>query len=104
MSNNPSDVTDQANTVIEANGEIPVTLSGPSDFKAETEAPVPQIHVNTDGTITILPIDPQSLSGGSTDAEPVNDVIGDLDIEPSTPITLEMPEAPTIADVADTVN
>jgi|688.fasta_scaffold2406745_1 hypothetical protein len=42
---------------------------------------MPDIHVNTDGTVTVLSADPLKLAGGSTDSDaPVNGVIGDLEI------------------------
>jgi len=42
---------------------------------------MPNIHVNPDGTVTVLSADPLKLAGGSTDSDaPVNGVIGDLEI------------------------
>lgn len=66
---------------------------------------MPNIHVNEDGSVTILPVDPESLSGGVANSDaPVSDVIGDLDIASNTPRTVSMPEPETFADTADAVN
>lgn len=54
-------------------------------------------------TVTVLPVDPQTLSGGSTDAAPVNDVITDLTIEQSAPRTLSQPEPVPLDAVAEDV-
>lgn len=83
-----NDVLKMAEPIIDQYVEKEVVLSDPKDFPATESNILPQIHINSDLSITILPVDPKTLSGGSTDAEPVNDVIGDLVIEESAPRTL----------------
>ena len=103
MTDLSNDVLEMAEPIIDQYVEKEVVLSGPKDFPATESDNLPQIHINSDLSITVLPVDPQTLSGGSTDAEPVNDVIGDLVIEKSAPRTLEQPEPATIVEVAENV-